>query len=80
MSNFDRIYSGIKAVMLMNDRFDRIEGQLRALSDDLALLAGSHVELAQRVATLEGYLQGRTDQAAVQQKQARLPKPRKKDR
>jgi hypothetical protein len=79
MSGLDRAYSGIKAVMMMNERFDRIDGQLRALSDDLGLLSGSHVELAQRVATLEGYLRGRADQAAVQQKQAGLPKPKKRD-
>jgi hypothetical protein len=80
MSGFDRVYGALKAVMLMNDRFDRIDGQLSALSDDLGLLSGSHVELAQRVATLEGYLRGRADQAAVQQEQARLPKPKRKDR
>lgn len=65
MSGFDRIYSGLKAVMLMNERFDRVDGQLSDLSDDLGLLAGSHAELAQRVAIIEGYLRGRADQAAA---------------
>lgn len=64
MSGFDRLYSGLKAVMLMNERFDSIDGQLSALSDDLGKLSGSHVELAQRVAVIEGYLRGRADQAA----------------
>jgi hypothetical protein len=78
VSGFDRIYSGLKAVMLMNDRFDRIDGQLSALSDDLGRLSASHVELAQRVAVIEGYLRGRSDEAAVQSRQARLTKPQKK--
>lgn len=78
MSGFDRLYSGIKAVMLMNERFDRIDGELSALSDDLGLLSASHVELAQRVASIEGYLRGRADQAAVQTGQTRLTKSGKK--
>lgn len=65
MSGFDRLYNGLKAVMLMNERFDRVDGQLSALSDDLGLLSKSHVELAQRVAVIEGYLRGRADQAAA---------------
>lgn len=71
MSAFDRIYGGIKAVMLMNERFDRIDNQLRDLGGDLGNLAASHVELAQRVSAIEGYIRGLSDQAAAQ---ARLPK------
>jgi hypothetical protein len=64
MSSFDRVYSGLKAVMMMNERFDRIDGQLSALGDDLELLSASHVDLAHRVATIEGYWRGRADEAA----------------
>lgn len=71
MSAFDRVYGGIKAVMLMEERFDRIDTQLRDLSGDLGLLAKSHAEVAQRVAAIEGYIRGRADQAAMQ---PRLPK------
>ncbi|MBW8785848.1 MAG: hypothetical protein JF593_14650 [Novosphingobium sp.] len=63
MSSFDRIYSGLKAVMLMNDRFDRVDKELSALGDDLELLSRSHVELAQRVASIEGFLHGRASRA-----------------
>ena len=71
MSAFDRLYNGLKAVMLMNERFDRIDTQLRGLGEDFGRLAESHAELAQRVAVIEGYLRGRSDQAAAQ---ARLSK------
>jgi hypothetical protein len=71
MSAFDRIYSGLKAVMLMDERFDRIDSELRGLSQDFSGLAASHADLAQRVAAIEGYIRGRSDQAATQ---ARLPK------
>jgi hypothetical protein len=63
MRAFDRIYQGIKAVMLMNERFDRIDAQLRGLGDDIGKLTASHVELAQRVAAIEGYIRGRADEA-----------------
>lgn len=66
MSAFDRVYKGLKAVMLMDERFDRIDTQLRGLGDDFGALAKSHAELAQRVAVIEGYIRGRADQAAIQ--------------
>ncbi len=66
MSAFDRIYNGLKAVMLMNERFDRVDTELRDLGEDLGSLASSHAELAQRVAAIEGYIRGRSDQAASQ--------------
>jgi len=63
VSTFDRLYDGLKAVMLMNERFDRMDQQLRDLGEDVGKLAGSHADLAQRVAMIEGYLRGRTDAA-----------------
>jgi hypothetical protein len=66
VSAFDRIYNGLKSVMLMNERFDRVDTELRDLSEDLGSLASSHAELAQRVAAIEGYIRGRSDQAASQ--------------
>ena len=66
MSAFDRIYGGLKSIMLMNERFDRIDSELQSLADDLGSMASSHAELAQRVAVIEGYIRGRADQAAVQ--------------
>jgi hypothetical protein len=70
MSAFDRVYQGLKAVMLMDEKFDRIDGQLCGLGEDFGRLAASHVDLAQRVAVIEGYIRGRADQAALQ---PRLP-------
>jgi hypothetical protein len=66
MSTLDRIYKGLKAVMLMDERFDRIDAQLRGLGEDFGGLAASHADLAQRVASIEGYIRGRADQAAIQ--------------
>jgi hypothetical protein len=70
VSALDRVYKGLKAVMLMDERFDRIDTHLRGLGQDFGSLAASHAELAQRVASLEGYIRGRSDQAAMQ---PRLP-------
>ena len=50
-----------------------LEVVLRALGEDIGRLSSSHVELAQRVAVIEGYLRGRADQAATQ---SLLPKDR----
>ena len=66
MSGADRAYGLLKSVMLMSERFDAIDRKLGGLSGDLALLGRSHADLAQRVATIEGYVRGRADQAALQ--------------
>ena len=66
MTAFDRLYGGLKAMMLMNERFDRVDSELKSLADDLGAMASSHGELAQRVAVIEGYIRGRADQAAMQ--------------
>jgi hypothetical protein len=66
MSVLDRLHGGLKAVMLMDERFERIDAELKGLGGDFGRLAASHAELAQRVAVIEGYLRGRADQAAIQ--------------
>ncbi|WP_420605268.1 hypothetical protein [Novosphingopyxis sp.] len=58
MSGLDKAYGAIKSIMLANERFDRIEGEMKELSGDLGSLAKSHAELAERVAGIEGYLKG----------------------
>lgn len=60
MSAFDRAYSAIKTVMLSNERFDRVEGELKELNGDISALAGSHADLAEKVAEIEGYLKAAT--------------------
>jgi hypothetical protein len=80
MSAAEKAFGMFKAVMLFQERFDSLEKNIGQLSDRLSRLADSHAALRDRVSVIEGYLQGRADRAAAQPKQARLPKPRKKDR
>jgi hypothetical protein len=60
VSTFDQIYAGLKAVMLMEERFERIDTEMKGLGGDFARLAASHAELAQRVAGIEGFLKAAT--------------------
>lgn len=71
MSGAERAIGVIKSIMLMHERFDGLDKRLNRTEADLTDLSRSHVELAQRVAVIEGYIRGRADQAAAQ---ARLPK------
>jgi hypothetical protein len=64
-------YNALKTVMLVNERFDRIDDQLKSLNGELRLLATSHAELAERVARIEGLIEGMA-RAAV--RQPRLPR------
>ena len=70
MSGVERALSMIKAVLVFQERFDSLEKSLGDLSDRLARLADSHGALRDRVSAIEGYVRGRSDQAAAQ---ARLP-------
>ena len=58
--------------MLMHERFDGLDRRINRLDGDLTDLSRSHAELAQRVAKIEGYIRGRSDQAAAQ---GRLEQP-----
>ena len=71
MSGTEKAYGVIKGFLLMNERFDALEERVKSNARELADLSKSHSELAQRVAAIEGYVRGRSDQAAAQ---ARLPK------
>lgn len=70
MSSAEKAFGVIKSVVLIHERFDGLDEKVKMLALDLADLSRSHAELAQKVATLDGYLRGRADQAATQ---ARLP-------
>lgn len=72
MSSTDKIYGLLKSVMLMGERFDAIDDKMKDLSSGLSALSGSHAELAQRVAAIEGYLRGRADQASAQSATPRI--------
>ncbi|MBX7480959.1 hypothetical protein [Qipengyuania qiaonensis] len=67
MSAFDRAYNAVKTVMLSNEKFDRLEEELRALGQDVSSLAYSHAELAQRVARIEGFVEGAAAAGAARQ-------------
>lgn len=70
MSAADRALGMIKSVLIFQERFDSIDRNLAELGDRLARLADSHAGVRDRVSTIEGYIRGRSDQAAAQ---ARLP-------
>ena len=72
MSNTEKIFGIVKSVMLMHERFDGLDQRINRLDGDLTDLSRSHAELAERVAKIEGYIRGRSDQAAVQ---GRLEQP-----
>lgn len=66
MSGTEKAFGLLKTWMLVNERFDAIDGKLKDLSGDLTALGRSHADLGQRVAVIEGYIRGRADQAAMQ--------------
>lgn len=70
MSASEKAFGLIKTVFTMQERFDSLQEGLSELTERLAKLADSHAALRDRVSTIEGYIRGRSDQAAVQ---AKLP-------
>jgi len=58
VTNADRAYGMLKSVLLMNERFDSLDKRMKTISDDLSLLSRDHAELAQRVARIEGVMEG----------------------
>ena len=74
MSSAEKAYGLIKSVMLMNERFDGLEERIRTGSIDLGSLAASHAELAQRVARIEGVMEGYARASAVAKPTRRLPR------
>lgn len=71
MSAFERVFGVLKTALLMNERFDRIEADLQDLSGTVKSLGSSHADLAERVAHLEGFIEGA---AAATGREPRLPK------
>ena len=74
MSSAEKAYGLIKSVMLMNERFDGLEERIRTVSTDVGALAASHAELAQRVARIEGVMEGYARASAAASPARRLPK------
>lgn len=71
MSSVEKALGVIKAAMLMNERFDGIEEDMKNLAEDVTALGRSHSELAQRVARLEGLIEGAAMASGLQ---PRLPR------
>lgn len=72
MSSAEKAYGAIKNIILMNERFDAIQAELRGLSTELADLARSHSDLGQRVSRIEGFIDGVA--AASSARPQKLPK------
>jgi predicted methyltransferase len=54
MSGTEKVFGAVKAIMLMQERFDGIDQKILRQEDDLTALSRSHAELAQRVSSIEG--------------------------
>ena len=72
MSASEKAFGLIKTVFTIQERFDSLQDSLSELAERLAKLADSHAALRDRVSAIEGYIRGRSDQAAAQ---ARLAEP-----
>ena len=73
MSASEKAFGLIKTVFTIQERFDSLQDSLSELAERLAKLADSHAALRDRVSVIEGYIRGRSDQAAVQ---GRLEQPK----
>ncbi|QMW23593.1 hypothetical protein [Sandaracinobacteroides saxicola] len=72
MSAVEAAVRAVRDVLLLGKRIDDLEGDVTALSRDIQALAADHALLAQRVARIEGFVEGAA--AANVARRARLPK------
>ena len=73
MSSTEKVFGVVKSVMLMHERFDGLDERIKRLDDDLTSLSRSHSDLAQRVARIEGVMEGYA-RASSSPSRPRLPK------
>lgn len=73
MSSTEKIFGVVKSVMLMHERFDGLDERIKRLDGDLTNLSRSHSDLAQRLARIEGVMEGYA-RAAPAPRRRRLPK------
>jgi SMC interacting uncharacterized protein involved in chromosome segregation len=71
VSSTERVLGVVKSVMLMQERFDALDERMKRLDGDLTNLGRSHSDLAQRVARIEGVMEG---YARASSATRRLPK------
>ncbi|CAA9498902.1 MAG: hypothetical protein AVDCRST_MAG31-241 [uncultured Sphingomonas sp.] len=58
MSGAEKAFGALKSMLLVNEKFDAIHSEMKELSAELRDLAKSHSELGQRVARIEGVMEG----------------------
>lgn len=58
MSTTERMFGIVKSVMLMQERFDGLDQRISRLDGDLTELSRDHADLCQRVARIEGVMDG----------------------
>ncbi len=73
MSSTEKVFGIVKSVILMHERFDGLDERIRRLDGDLTNLSRSHSDLAQRVARIEGVMEGYA-RASAASNRPRLPK------
>lgn len=71
MTASDGLFALMKDVLLFRENMGVIRTAMAGLTDDVARLADDHVALSQRVARIEGFIEGA---AAAGPRRARLPK------
>lgn len=74
MSGTEKAFGLLKTWMLVNERFDALDGKLKDLGSDVAALARSHADLAQRVARIEGMIEGAAMAGSARQRSKLPPK------
>lgn len=61
MSVGEKAFSLVKTAFTFQERMDRMGDGVEAVAGDLAKLSEAHANLRDRVSTIEGYLQGRSE-------------------
>jgi hypothetical protein len=73
VSGTEKVLGALKSVILIHERFDGLDERIKRLDGDLTNLSRSHSELAQRVARIEGVMEGYA-RASPTSRTPRLPK------
>ena len=72
MSAFGDAMKAVREVLLLQSRVDALQQSLAGQATDLKGLSQTVIDVARRVAQIEGYIRGRADQAATQSEVPRI--------
>lgn len=72
MSTFSEALKSLQKLLLLQSRIERVEAAAARVSTDVADLAGAVHKLSDRVARIEGFIEGAA--AATGPRRARLPR------